>query len=86
MFFFFFSDQNEACTLTDILIFATGAARVPPLGFSPRPGIQFCLSKFPKANTCANILILPLEYYQNYEQFKESMIFGILNSPAFGYA
>ena len=66
----------------DILIFVTGAADVPPMGFSPSPTIEFCDEiKYPIASTCSNVLTLPLN--QAYEEFKDNFVFGILNSHGF---
>ncbi|KAJ1170684.1 hypothetical protein NDU88_002557 [Pleurodeles waltl] len=78
--------------IKDILCFVTGANTVPPLGFNPQPSIEFLhvcsgqvqLSMFPEANTCGNVLRLPLS--MSYEEFKTNMDFGILNSPGFGRA
>ena len=83
-----YADGNAGCSLQQILIFATGADRVPPLGFAPKPLIQFSdESNYPTANTCANILTLPLANNERcYEWFKNAMDFGILNSPGFGVA
>ena len=81
-----FADGNAASKIDDILIFATGALRVPPLGFLPQPSVVFSKeTRFPTANTCANIISLPLGH-ESYETFKESMDFTILNSPGFGVA
>ena len=82
----FFADDNSACSLNEVLIFATGADRIPPLGFFPRPSIAFSQeSRYPTAKACANILTLPTAH-DSYVSFKESMDFGILNSPGFGVA
>ena len=43
------------------------------------------LSKFPKANTCACILKLPVVHV-DYESFKNAMMFGIKNARGFGCA
>ncbi len=41
----------------------TGMPYAPPMGFTPRPSVQFAItSQFPTANTCANVLYLPLSY------------------------
>ena len=63
---------------------------VPPLGFDPSPAIEFLHSDkneeclYPKANTCAMVLSLPLA--ESYESFKLNMIFGIRNAQGFGFA
>ncbi len=46
-----------------VLAWITGASRVPALGFSPRPSVEFdhtSSSNLPRATTCSNQLILPV--------------------------
>lgn len=76
------SEEQVLVTLVDILKFTTGAGSLPPLGFIPEPSIGFHDDKFPKGNTCANQIILPL--YLDEEAFKYNVSFGILNSAGFG--
>lgn len=77
-------------TLQEILVFTSGADRIPPLGFPQKPTIQFLhpedhgLRIFPEANTCDVTLRLPL--HQLYQNFREKMESGILQSPTFGFA
>ncbi|XP_069139550.1 G2/M phase-specific E3 ubiquitin-protein ligase-like isoform X5 [Argopecten irradians] len=72
--------------LSEVLAFTTGADSVPLLGFDPSPSITFTeCGRFPRANTCAMEIALPLNVTP-FEEFKESMIFGIKNSPGFGKA
>uniref|UniRef100_A0A3Q3J439 HECT domain-containing protein n=1 Tax=Monopterus albus TaxID=43700 RepID=A0A3Q3J439_MONAL len=66
--------------LGKILAFATGASVILPVGFSPKPQIDFLHDQsfspkchLPMANTCINCLKLPL--LDTYEDFKESMDF-----------
>ena len=66
----------------DVFTFATGASCPPSLGFDSQPKLDFVDGEYPKANTCAPFLFLPLCL----EAFKEKMDFGIFNSPSFGYA
>lgn len=73
-------------TLEDILHFCTGMPEEPPLGFRPKPAMKFTMaeaSKFPEANTCVNILYLPLAH-TTYDEFAWHMCYGICNSPGFG--
>jgi len=81
-----FLDGKGVCRFEDILIFCTGADRIPPAGFSPRATIVFSkTSKFPESKTCSNILSLPLGSGTNtYEWFRDTMDFAILNSQGFG--
>jgi hypothetical protein len=72
-------------TLSDILIFATGSRRIPPMGFSPQPTICFWEDVRPKSNTCGMVLFLPTaQVVTNFEKFQEMMDDGIVNSPFFG--
>lgn len=65
-------------------MFATGLTSLPPSGLEPLPRIEFLDdSPFPMANTCSNVLKLPL--LDSYSVFKSQMDFGIQNSPGFGY-
>ncbi|XP_034052810.1 G2/M phase-specific E3 ubiquitin-protein ligase-like isoform X1 [Gymnodraco acuticeps] len=78
-------ENDSSVTLEEVLMFATGVPCVPPAGMSPLPRLQFLCSTtstFPMANTCANILKLPL--LDTYGAFKANMNFGINNSPGFG--
>ncbi|XP_041916321.1 G2/M phase-specific E3 ubiquitin-protein ligase-like isoform X2 [Alosa sapidissima] len=78
--------------LASILIFATGASRIPPLGFSPRPSVEFLHKehgtdttyKLPIANTCINCLKLPL--HTTYNDFQENIDFALDNTHGFGFA
>ncbi|XP_049437670.1 G2/M phase-specific E3 ubiquitin-protein ligase-like isoform X1 [Epinephelus fuscoguttatus] len=78
-------EDDSSVTLEEVLMFASGVPCVPPAGMSPLPRLQFLCSTtstFPMANTCANILKLPL--LDTYSAFKANMDFGIKNSPGFG--
>lgn len=45
---------------TDVLIFFTGASRIPPLGFPKSPTLNFSEENiYPTASTCALILTIP---------------------------
>ncbi|XP_059209526.1 G2/M phase-specific E3 ubiquitin-protein ligase-like [Centropristis striata] len=82
-------EEAGASKLSGVLAFATGASIVPPIGFSPRPTIDFlhhqsvspgrCL---PMANTCINCLKLPL--CDTYTEFKDSMDYALENTQGFG--
>uniref|UniRef100_A0A3B3RGX7 HECT domain-containing protein n=1 Tax=Paramormyrops kingsleyae TaxID=1676925 RepID=A0A3B3RGX7_9TELE len=82
-------DQVGSSKLGKILAFATGAAIIPPVGFSPQPSIDFLHDQFvssrhrlPMANTCINCLKLPV--LDTYEDFVESMDFAFDNTQGFG--
>ncbi|XP_077863511.1 G2/M phase-specific E3 ubiquitin-protein ligase-like [Saccoglossus kowalevskii] len=87
-----FNDGNENAevsvqiSLGDLLTFFTGVASVPPLGLHPEPSISFLRDKdhiFPTANTCANILSLPLGL-TDVEVFGERFTYALTNSMGFG--
>ncbi|KAI7810447.1 putative G2/M phase-specific E3 ubiquitin-protein ligase-like [Triplophysa rosa] len=74
--------------LEDILIFASGLSRIPPLGFPVQPALEFLHSPdnkakpLPEANTCSIILRLPI--HKTYTEFKTWMESGIIQAPTFG--
>ncbi|KAA0706278.1 hypothetical protein E1301_Tti022447 [Triplophysa tibetana] len=73
--------------LQQILIFASGADRIPALGFTPQPTIGFIHEigrNYPEANTCLVKLKLPI--HETYENFTKYMFEGIIQSPTFGMA
>ncbi|XP_051814886.1 G2/M phase-specific E3 ubiquitin-protein ligase-like isoform X3 [Acanthochromis polyacanthus] len=79
------AEFEEGVSLEDILVFFTGCDSIPALGFSPKPSLEFINhSRFPVANTCDNILRIPL--HASYTAFKHDMDFAIRNSPGFGRA
>ena len=76
-----FSDGSEAVELQDVIIFTTGADRIPTLGFSPTPTLNFhkleglgdeSCDNFPFGNTCRNIFDLPL--ITDYEKSKTNFM------------
>ena len=83
--FFYILGGDAQVSLGDVLSFATGANVPPVLGFDHSPVIAFTDMAFPTANTCAMILRLPT-LYDNYDEFKGKMDYGVLNSPCFGQA
>lgn len=77
--------EESSVTLEDILVFATGADKIPPLGFPSKPKLCFLHDEqhlYPRGNTCGLILYLPV-VHRNYDSFKYNMDFGILNANAF---
>jgi len=88
-----FADGRHRLTLADVLFFATGVKRMPPLGFNPPPTLQFLhdkeangeLSRFPKANTCSCCVSLPV-LHNTFEQFTADMVFAIGNTQGYGFA
>ena len=77
-------EETRTLALEDILVFATGANRVPPMGFPKKVTVQFDKSSiFPTASTCALEMYLPIQW-ATYEEFKGGMIEGIVSGAGFG--
>ena len=77
-------EQESKCQLKELLVFATGANEEPPLEFDPVPSLQFLQdSTFPEANTCSDILHVPI-HHETYEEFKNAMELGLLKCAGFG--
>ena len=86
-------EGESEITLEMVFTFATGCGEVPPVGFLPKvPMLAFLhdpesngqKSKLPKANTCAIKLYLPTVHLK-YDDFKNSIVYGISNTKGFGY-
>ena len=86
-------DDDNTVTLETILAFATGVKEVPAAGFQQQPSLEFVhpegegtlnLSIFPKANTCACVMRLPMSH-KKYRAFVNAMNNGILCAHGFGY-
>ncbi len=84
---YYFIDGVFEITLDQLLVFASGADRIPVLGFSPQPTLNFTHEmgqKYPEANTCVVKLKLPI--HDTYEMFCKYMCEGIIQAPTFGLA
>ena len=73
--------------LEDILVFATGASEVPPMGFDEQPSVSFknpdeVGGALPSASTCSNTMYLPV--HDTYGTFKDKFLFGITCAVGFG--
>ena len=72
----------------DIMFFSTGRKEVPPLGlemslaFLHEPESNGLLSRYPKANTCACKLSIPV-VHTTYDEFKDAITFAVLNTKGF---
>jgi len=85
-------DGDSGVNLDTILAFATGVKEIPAAGFQQQPTLQFLhatdmdsdLSFFPKANTCACVMRLPV-MHKSYRAFVDAMNTGILCAQGFGY-
>ena len=83
--------EDSIITLSDILFFTTGYKVLPQreiaitVEFLHEPAGSEGLSRFPTANTCSNILRLPV-IHGDYDSFKADITFGFLNARGFGTA
>lgn len=80
-------EKQVQVKLEDILIFATGAAEIPPMGFSEQPTVVFKSKHevgnvLPSASTCVNRMYLPV--HDTYETFKCKFLLGITCAIGFG--
>lgn len=75
-------------TASMVLQFITGSTHIPPIGFNPKPTVQFsheAPGRKMSANTCSNMLtLLVTSPYLNYELFKTEFTSCLLESPGFG--
>ena len=78
-------EKKLPLTLSDILVFATGAAHVPPMGWSEHPYIEFKTScDLPSASTCSNRLYIPTTHWEDYDTFKYKFVFAVNCAVGFG--
>ena len=78
--------ETSDITLSDILFFTTGCKVLPQRALPAT--VEFLhegQSRIPTANTCSNILRLPV-MHSDYESFKAFVTFGFLNARGFGTA
>ena len=78
------TDDGKEVQIEDIVIFFSGAERVPPLGFPNKPSLTFLHdnSIFPTSSTCLLELRLPVKHCK-YENFKEAMITALKGHGGF---
>ena len=80
--------SDKACgdaTLAKVLSFCTGSEYPPPLSFDNPITVRFDSStNWPLASTCALQLTLPTKFYDNFEKFRDNVVFGLLNHGGFG--
>ena len=69
-----------------MLVFATGANHIPPMGFDKKITLSFDhATLYPIASTCSLSLYLPVRFVE-YEEFKAAMIKGVVSGFGFGRA
>ncbi|XP_053350038.1 G2/M phase-specific E3 ubiquitin-protein ligase-like [Clarias gariepinus] len=67
------AEFEKDVSLEEILVFFTGCDRIPALGFSPKPSLEFITySRFPVANTCENILRIPIHSFNSLVMYTTS--------------
>ena len=72
--------------LGDLLVFFTGADHEPPLGFYPKPQLQFHHQPrdiLATSSTCSNVLYIPT-CHKIYSDFRSRMIQSLLENDGFG--
>ena len=83
----FLEGDSTSCSLKDLLVFVSGADRIPPLGFGKSPSIVFVHTEgriLPTASTCEIQLRLPTAHGSDYQRFKEMMIMALKSHDGFG--
>ena len=83
----YYAEGNIDCGVDDVLVFFSGADRVPPLGFSTKPKVSFLYSQSLKlctSSTCDIRLRLPTSHKEDYQSFKDAMILSFKNNDGFG--
>lgn len=80
--------SDEACrevSLAKVLSFCTGSEYPPPLGFENPITVRFDPNTdWPMASTCAFQLTLPTKFHNDFEKFRDNVVFGVLNHGGFG--
>ena len=75
-------------SLEDILIFWTGADKVPALGFPTKLTLSFYEmgkdGRLPTASTCSTNLMLPYDIESQEDRFTRMMVRAIQESQGFG--
>ena len=84
---FSFIEGSTDCKVEDVLVFFSGADRIPALGFPHSPKVSFLYgqaSKFCTASTCEIRLRLPTSHGEDYHSFREAMVMSLLDNDGFG--
>ena len=83
-------DEDErpvTLCIGDLLMFITGADRLPPMGFPDVPVIEFNHNpsvRLPTPSTCAPSITLPMSQASSYDHFQDMMIQGLVQGFGFG--
>lgn len=77
--------SNIDLRLSDVLAFFSGAEKIPPMGFTQKPTLEFSpTNTYPMASTCTLALTLPTKFKNNYNDFKNSAIMAFKHHGGFG--
>ena len=83
--YYVFIGNPDIVSLEDVLSFFTGATRIPIGGFDCQASLTFSADAcYPSASTCALQLVLPTQYYNNEELFRDRCSFAFKNPCGFG--
>jgi len=81
-----FTEGANSCCLEDVLVFFTGADKVPPLGFDKEGSVTFLHGpgeKLATASTCYLQLRLPACHKKDF-LFKEAFVMSVEDNDGFG--
>lgn len=79
------TDGDSECSLEDVLVFFSGAACIPPLGFEKDPILTFNRGcRLATASTCDLQLRIPTIHGNDYPSFREAMILSFKGNDGFG--
>ncbi len=82
-----YTEGKNDCRTEDVLVFFTGADRVPPLGFEKKPKVTFLHEsdrKFCTSSTCDIQLRLPTSHGEDYQSFQEAIVMSLRDNDGFG--
>lgn len=83
----FTTENSVECSLSEVLVFVTGASAVPPLGFGKDIKIEFLDNPkaiLPTASTCDLILRIPTAHGEDFASFSENMVLALKGNDGFG--
>lgn len=82
------TEGDAPCSLEDVMVFFSGASRIPPLGFHPSPTLEFVHdtgAKLATSSTCDLVLRIPTCFgADEFSEFTEWMAMSVLGNDGFG--
>ena len=76
---------QTGASLGDCLNFFTGSEFIPPTGFDTECVLNFnSCQEYPTASICGQMLILPSQYFDDYNLFKKKMLYAFMHHGGFG--